>query len=59
MIHITNKEVYTDLQEKKLHRIGTDLYFSRCTKLPNDTISSFEEINIEDIPQEEINDNEL
>lgn len=59
MIHINNKEVYTDLLEKKVHRIGTDLYFSRCTKLPNDTISSFEEVAIEDIPQEPLEEIEL
>lgn len=33
---------------KKLHRIGSDAYFSRATLLPGETLDSFEEV--EEVP---------
>jgi len=52
MVKISDKEVYTTATKtKKIHRIGTDVYFTRCTKLPNDTLDDFEEIDIENVPQ--------
>ena len=57
MIEITDKEVFTTLpEEKRIHRLGTDVYFSRCTKLNGDTIGNFEEISIEDIPSQDSQD---
>lgn len=54
MIEINEKEIYTTLPEsKRVHRIDTEHYFVRCTKLPNDTAADFEEVAIEDVPAEE------
>lgn len=54
MIEINDKEVYTTLPEsKRVHRIDTGHYFTRCTKLPADTAEDFEEVDIEDVPVEE------
>ena len=47
MIQITDKEVISTTG-KYVHRIGTDTYFKRCIKLPNDTVDMFEEV--ESIP---------
>lgn len=44
MIIITDKEVYSDAG-KLVHRIGTESYFKRCIKLPNDHIENFEEVD--------------
>ena len=44
MIQITEKEVYST-EQKYVHRIGTDSYFKRATKLPNDTAEMFEEVD--------------
>lgn len=44
MIVITDKEVYSD-SNKLIHRIGTESYFKRCIKLPNDNIENFEEVD--------------
>lgn len=53
-IVIDTKEVYTDAPDtKRVHRIGTENYFSRCTKLTTDTAEDFEEVNVEDVPNEE------
>lgn len=49
MITITNKEIYSD-SGKFVHRLGTDIYFCRSTKLPGDEISKFEEVDR--IPEE-------
>lgn len=49
MITITEKEIYSD-SGKFVHRLGTDIYFSRSTKLPGDEISKFEEVDR--IPEE-------
>lgn len=51
MIIITEKEVYSD-NGKYIHRIGTDAYFKRCSKLPSDTSDNFEEVDA--IPDEEL-----
>lgn len=48
MIQITNTEIISTTG-KYVHRIGADTYFKRCTKLPNDTIDMFEEV--ESIPE--------
>lgn len=54
MIEFSEEEVYTTLpEEKKVHRIGTDVYFTRCTRLESDTIEDFEEVNIEPSPTPE------
>ena len=54
---MNNKEVYTTSpNEKRVHRMGTDVYFSKCTRLKGDTLDMFEEVNIEDVPQLEIPD---
>jgi hypothetical protein len=54
MIEINEREVYTTLPEsKRVHRLNTEHYFVRCTKLPADTAENFEEVNIEDVPVEE------
>ncbi len=45
MIVVTNIEVYTDNKDKYVHRLGTDTYFKRCGKLPNDTAEMFEEVD--------------
>lgn len=51
MIVITTKEIYSD-SGKYIHRIGTDAYFKRCSKLPTDTADNFEEVDI--LPDEEL-----
>lgn len=51
MIVVTNKEVYSD-SNKYIHRIGTDTYFKRCIKLPNDSIEMFEEVD--NLPDDEL-----
>ena len=57
MIEMNEKEVYTTSpNEKRVHRIDTDVYFSRCTRLNGDTLVMFEEVNIEDVLQLEIPD---
>lgn len=53
MIVITDKEIYSDA-DKYVHRLGTDAYFKRCTKLPNDTAEKFEEVD--EIPSPEISE---
>ena len=54
MIEINEKEIYTTLPEsKRVHRIDTEHYFIRCTKLPSDVAESFEEVAIEDVPNDE------
>lgn len=50
MIVITDKEVYSD-SNKLVHRIGTQAYFKRCTKLAEDTDTDFEEVDA--VPAEE------
>ena len=50
MIVITDKEVYSD-SNKLVHRIGTQAYFKRCTKLAEDTDTDFEEVDA--VPDEE------
>lgn len=49
MIQITDKKEVISTTGKYVHRIGTDTYFKRCIKLPNDTIDMFEEV--ESIPE--------
>lgn len=51
MIVITDKEIYSDAGNY-VHRIGTDSYFKRCSKLPNDTVEMFEEVD--SIPDAEL-----
>lgn len=51
MIKITEKEVYST-EGKYVHRIGTEAYFKRCSKLPNDTEGMFEEVDT--IPDAEL-----
>lgn len=54
MIQITDNEVHTTQPEsKRVHRIGTNAYFVKCTKLANDSAANFEEVLIEDIPDPE------
>ena len=45
---ITEKEIYSDAG-KYLHRIGSNAYFSRCTKSSSDTAEMFEEVD--EIPE--------
>lgn len=54
MIVITTKEIYSD-SGKYIHRIGTDAYFKRCSKLPTDTADNFEEVDSipETVPEDE------
>ena len=53
MIILTTKEVMSDA-DKYIHRVGVDLYYKRCTRLPEDRAEYFEEIEglppNEDIP---------
>lgn len=51
MIVISEKEVHSD-NGKYIHRIGTDAYFKRCSKLKTDTEDNFEEV--ENLPDEEL-----
>lgn len=44
MIQITGKEIYSDAG-KFVHRVGTDTYFKRATRLPSDSIEMFEEVD--------------
>lgn len=44
MIVITDSEVYSD-SGRQVHRIGTDTYFVRCMKFPDDTVTDFEEVD--------------
>lgn len=44
MIVITDKEIYSD-KNKYVHRIGTDVYFKRSSKLKTDTEDNFEEVD--------------
>lgn len=54
MIEINEREVYTTLPEsKRVHRLNTEHYFIRCTKLPSDTLATFEEVDISQVPQDE------
>lgn len=54
MIEINDKEVYTDdAANKRVHRLNTEHYFIRCTKLPSDTLATFEEVDISQAPQDE------
>lgn len=46
---ISEKEIYSDAG-KYLHRIGSNAYFSRCTKLSTDTAEMFEEVD--EIPEQ-------
>lgn len=48
MIVITDTEVYSD-SGRLVHRIGTNTYFVRCMKFPDDTMTDFEEVDA--IPQ--------
>ena len=50
MIILTTKEVMSDA-DKFIHRVGVDLYYKRCTRLPEDRAESFEEI--EGLPPDE------
>lgn len=54
MIILTTKEVMSDA-DKYIHRVGVDLYYKRCTRLPEDRAEYFEEIEglppDEDIPE--------
>lgn len=55
MIHITEKEVFTD-STGYVHRKGSNSYFKRSTLLPGDSIDSFEETDVipetdEDYPE--------
>lgn len=55
MIHITEKEVFTD-GTGYVHRKGSNSYFKRSTLLPGDSIDSFEETDVipetdEDYPE--------
>ena len=53
MIQITDKEI-TSTDGKYVHRLGTDVYFKRATKLPTDTPEMFEEADsIPEPPGEE------
>lgn len=52
MIVITEKEVYSDAG-KLVHRIGTESYFTRCTKLSDDVDTDFEEVDEIPIQEEE------
>lgn len=52
MIVLTDKEVYSDAG-KLVHRINSNSYFKRCSKLSGDLITDFEEVD--EIP--EINEN--
>ena len=53
MIKITETEVFST-DGKYVHRLNTDNYFKRATKLPNDTEALFEEVdNIPAPPTEE------
>lgn len=45
MIHLTDKEVYTDDATKVVHRKGTEIYAARATRLQGDTIDDFEEVD--------------
>ena len=55
MIKITKNEVYTDSPETmRVHRLGTDVYFSRCTRLSTDKAADFEEVRLEDVPSDEL-----
>lgn len=54
MIQITDKEVFSD-RGKFVHRKGTDVYFTRCSKLPSDTVDKFEEVDAVPDPTEAIN----
>lgn len=55
MIKITENEVYTDSPETmRVHRLGTDVYFSRCTRLSTDKAADFEEVRLEDVPSDEL-----
>jgi len=54
MIRLTENEVYTDKPETmRGHRLGTEVYFSRCTRLSDDSVENFEEVRIEDVPSNE------
>lgn len=54
MIKITDKEVYST-EGKYVHRIGTDSYFKRCSKLKDDSEEDFEEVeSIPSIKEEDI-----
>lgn len=44
MIVITESEVYSD-SGRLVHRIGTESYFKRCIKLPDDISTDFEEVD--------------
>lgn len=44
MIVVTDKEIYSDAS-KYVHRIGTETYFKRSIKLPNDSVEMFEEVD--------------
>lgn len=57
MIVITDKEIYSDLN-KYIHRIGTDIYFKRSSKLKTDTEDNFEEVDSIPEPKEPIDYNE-
>ena len=43
MIILTTKEVMSDA-DKYIHRVGVDLYYKRCTRLPEARAEYFEEI---------------
>lgn len=50
MIILTDTEVMSDAG-KYIHRAGVDIYYRRCTRLPEDRAEDFEEI--EGLPPEE------
>ena len=43
MIKIENNQIYST--NKYLHRLGTEVYFKRCFKLPTDEKEDYEEID--------------
>lgn len=60
MITIENRQVYSSTG-LHVHRKGSDVYFHRCTMLPNETEADFEEVeNVPEVPEipyeERVND---
>ena len=53
MIHIKGNEAYTDMPDThRISRHGDEMYFTRTTLLAGETAEDFEEVPVDELPQD-------
>ena len=53
MIKINNNEAYTDMPDThRICRHGDEMYFTRTTLLAGETAEDFEEVPVDELPQD-------